>query len=256
MLLTIGLCFKSQAGMPVIDAANLSENLMLRIMSIQQWLEDNTHQIDQLDKLKENLNLDEDRFALDKKNSLMPNLNLWQETSKLSDRTLSLVSASSDLWGEMGDLASYVASFQKSQAWQKCFTEKGSVCGFAEYLAGIDENVIDTARVAMQNAEAMQYKIKNDVRLIKSMMEKAQDSEGLGDTLDALSRISTMTQGSLSDLNGQFTQLISLLGTTMAKESQQKLVINERKKAFFDEKAPYQEDFHFDLKSWKEGVVR
>ena len=42
MLLTIGLCFKSQAGMPVIDAANLSENLMLRIMSIQQWLEDNT----------------------------------------------------------------------------------------------------------------------------------------------------------------------------------------------------------------------
>ncbi len=244
---------EASAGLPVIDGSNLAENLTMRILSMQQWLEDNNTQINQLTNIKNNYSLNQDRFSLAKKNASMPNLTLWDDTKSVTERTLTLVSAAADLWSEAGSLSSYLSSFQKSSAWATCFSS--GRCDFASYLKTLDNNAIATSRTAMQNADAMQSKMKQDADFIKSMMNKSQSSEGIGDTLDNLAKINAMTLNSIMDLNTQVNQLITLLGTKMARTSNDNLQKAERQEASYKDEVPYQQSFSFDLQAWKDGSL-
>lgn len=244
LTLSVTLAPAFAAGLPVIDATNLTENLMLRILSMQQWLEDNGHQIDQLQKLNDSLALDGERFALDKTNSLMPHRQSWTLPHELNERSLVLVNAAGDLWNEFGSLNGYLSAFLKADAWQQCFN--GSHCDFTEYLKNIDSATIAQAHRAVVNARDMQRKLKEDAAVIKRMLDEGSSSAGHGDTLDTLSRITAVASGSLIDLNNQMVQLNALFANVMASKSNATLARQTARRHFYTE-AEVPEFAPFDL---------
>lgn len=224
LLALFSLVSGQACGFTVFDPTNLAENITMRILSLQQWSEDNQTQISQLSKLQS-------QYDLDKKNFEMPNLNQWSKINTVNEDTLTLVSAAGDLWTEFGDLNRYLASFKKAEAWESCF--KSERCTFNTLLRELDSSAIGSAAVAVQNAAAMQYKLKRQAQELTYLIKQAEQSGGQASTLDTLSKINASTSMSLMDLNTQISSLLELFSHQVMQTANERVANSKAGESFY-----------------------
>lgn len=228
----------ASAGLPVFDSSNLTEMVVQKIATIEQWGIDNQKQIEQLQQLMRANELTAVNSALNQQGS-------WAAVGSVFDASLTQIYAVQSLWREYEKAADFFSSLKTTEAWLYCL-KQGSSCSFDRYFKLIDENVITQSQGAAQNAQQMQQNLQRKAELLKTLKSEAVTVEGHADLLDNLSRINAETASSLIDLNSQSAQLIELISRDQLNEAAARQALQARQEAFAD-KGDYPGETHVDL---------
>lgn len=220
--LSPGFCRNAHAAvMAVIDNTLVGENVVQRVLAIEQWAHDNMRQLEQLNSLDQGNVILDDTQQLMVKNYAMDSKGSWQQVQALQEESLTLLHAAKSMWEEFGSAQHYYASFHKAQAWDKCM--QGQHCTFARALEEMDNQAISQSMQAYQNAEEMNTKLQGQIELLQELNQESENSESQAGTLDALSKINGHVASSMVDLNNQMAQLTKLQSHHMAQESNEAL---------------------------------
>ncbi len=226
------------SGLPVFDASNLTEMVVQKIATIEQWGIDNQKQIEQLQQLQRANDLTAVNSALNQQSS-------WSTVSSVFDSSLTQLYAVQSLWQEYEKAASFFSSMKTTDAWLYCLKQNSS-CSFDRYFKLIDENVITASQGAAQNAQQQLQNLQRKTELLKSLKSEAVKVEGHADLLDNLSKINAETASSLIELNAQSAQLIELISRDQLNEAATRQAQQARQEAFAD-KGDYPGESHVDL---------
>ncbi len=209
------------SGFPVFDAAALTENMLHRILYLDQWARDNLAQADQLSSLNVGNNIAQGSHELMAQNYAMDLKASWAHITALQEDSLGLLHATQSTWEEFGSVGQYLAAFYKAEAWERCF-EGTSPCTFGTVVKKLDNEAIDQALSAYQHAQAMSQKLERQVQALQNLSAESQSSHSAAGTLDALSKINGAVASSLVDLNSQLAVITKLhshqLARTTSKE--------------------------------------
>lgn len=230
-LLLFSICFSQTASaLAVFDSANYHENMLHRVLDIEQWARSNINQLDQIARLNTgNVTLDETQLLMEK-NYAMDYKSTWQEINAMQEQSLALLYASKAAWDEFGSSQRYYASFLKAQAWTDCL-QGNSRCTFATTLNKLEDSTIAQAMQAYQNAEHMNSKLEEQITKLRALNHESEQSQSEAGTIDALAKINGAVASSMVDLNTQVSQLTKLQSHAMAKESSRELATD----AYFHE---------------------
>lgn len=223
LTLTLGMAPFSHTAMAltVIDPTLIAENIFQRILAIEQWAQDNSNQLDQINKLDTGNTILDDTQTLMEQNYAMDFKASWDQVMSLQEDSLALLHAAKSVWEEFGSAQQYYASFHKAQAWEKCM--QSSHCNFATALNEMDNQSIEQALQAYQNAEDMNVKLQEQIDLLQELNTESQNSESAAGTIDTLSKINGHVASSMVDLNNQIAQLTKMQSHEMAQKSNEDL---------------------------------
>ena len=213
-------CLPSLA-FPVFDAAALTENIMHRLLYLNQWAKDNLNQADQLSSLNVGNNIVQGTQDLMQQNYAMDFKGTWDQINALQENSLVLLHATKSTWEEFGSVGQYLASFYKADAWERCLTT-GKRCTFSDVVKRLDDEAIEQALDAYRHAEAMGDKLETQVQELQSLSQESQSSQSAAGTLDAMSKINGSVASSLVDLNSQVALLTKLQSHEIARDNSQK----------------------------------
>ncbi len=225
------------ASYPVFDTQNLMQMLTENVATIEQWGVDNQQQIAQLNELVQS-------NTLAKANSTLNFGANWEMIDKARAETFALVNAASTIWQQFGRLSRLIADMKSADAWMAC-ARSGS-CSFERYLQDIDEATVKIAQVAAEQAERMQTHLGKKAQVLQELKAQGQSAQGHADILDNLSQISSETAASLIDLNGQSTQLISLITKDQAQQADERQAFMAQEQ-YFELADGWKRQPHFDL---------
>lgn len=208
-------------AVPVVDGSLISENVVQRVLAIEQWAHDNLRQLEQLTSLDKGNEILDGTQILMAQNYAMDNKASWQEVQALQEESLTLLHAAKSMWEEFGSAQKYYAAFHKAQAWDKCM--QGTHCSFSRALEEMDDAAISQSLQAYQNAEDMNFKLQGQIERLQQLNAESENTASEAATLDALSKINGHVASSMVDLNNQIAQLTKLQSHHMAKESNEAL---------------------------------
>lgn len=209
------------AAFPVFDAAALTENILHRILYLDQWARDNLAQADQLSSLNVGNDIAQGTQNLMDQNYAMDFKGTWEQINALQEDSLVLLHATKSAWEEFGSVGQYLSSFYKANAWEECFNS-GTRCTFAQVVKKLDDEAIEQALTAYRHAEAMSARLEHQVQELQSLSRESQDSTSAAGTLDALSKINGSVASSLVDLNSQVALMTRLQSHEIARANSQK----------------------------------
>lgn len=209
------------SGIPVFDAAALGENMLQRLVFLEQWARDNIAQSDQLQSINTgNVTLDETQQLMEQ-NYAMINKATWSNIADLQERSLTLIQAARAAWAEFGSAQQYYASFQTAQAWEQCFNSGN--CNFGRIVPQLENSSIAQARQAYQYAEQVNQKLSSQVARLQNIIRESENSDSQAGTIDALAKINGTVASSLVDLNSQISLMTKLQSHQLASESNRRL---------------------------------
>lgn len=215
--LPLFLCLTPPAfAIAVFDAAALSENILHRVLYLDQWARDNLTQANQLSSLNLGNDIIQGTQDLMSQNYAMDFKETWEQITSLQEDTLVLLHASKSAWEEFGSLGQYLASFYKADAWEKCLADGN--CDFQEVVQKLDDEAIVQALNAYRHADEMNVKLASQVQELQKLGRESQNSQSAAGTLDALSKINGAVADSLVDLNSQVALLTKLQSQALAQE--------------------------------------
>lgn len=222
----------AHAMITVVDPSLIRENVMQRVLAIEQWARDNINQLEQITRLDtSNVILDgtqqlmTQNYAMDFKES-------WQQVKHLQKESLTLLHAAKSMWEEFGSSQHYYAAFHKAQAWENCMHQKH--CTFATALNELHDKSITQAMQAFHNAEDMNAKLQAQIEQLQQLNIESQESTSAAGTLDAMSKINGHVASSMVDLNNQIAQLTKLQSHEMAQKNNEALAQDSYIRAITD----------------------
>lgn len=238
LCLSSGLCLKdAQAALPVIDTSVLGQSIKQQVLSIEQWARDNLNQASQIEKLVTSNTLLTGTQDLMRSNYLMDSKQTWEQIRNLHQNSLALLYATKSIWEEFGSANQYYASFQKADAWKKCF--HAGNCTFSTALNSLEESSISQAMQAHKNADEVTEQLAKQISSLQAIVTESQSTQSQAATLDALSKINGSVATSMIDLNAQIAQMIKLQSHELATNANK----NVKSSAYFYEMSHgYQQD--------------
>lgn len=222
----------AHAIITVVDPSLIRENVMQRVLSIEQWARDNLNQLEQITRLDTGNEILNSTQQLMTQNYAMDFKESWQQVKHLQEESLTLLHAAKAMWEEFGSSQQYYAAFHKAKAWEKCMQHKH--CTFATALNELHDKSISQAIQAYHNAEDMNAKLQTQIEQLQQLNIESQESTSAAGTLDAMSKINGHVASSMVDLNNQIAQLTKLQSHEMAQQNNEALAHDSYIRAITD----------------------
>ena len=227
----------AQAAFAVFDAQNLMQMLTDNIATVEQWGIDNQKQLEQLQQLIQSNTWAQTNSTLNQRAS-------WQVVETARQETLALVHATSSIWQQCGQLSRFLATMKSSEAWLAC-ARSGS-CSFENYLRDLDESTVKIAQNAAAYAERMQVHLGQKAQALERLKTNGQTAKGQADIMDNMSKINAEIASSMIDLNGQSTQLISLITKAQALKADERQSFMAQEQ-YFEAKTGWHSQPHLEM---------
>ncbi|WEF31826.1 P-type conjugative transfer protein TrbJ [Pseudoduganella chitinolytica] len=213
----------THAGVPVIDGANLSQNLMTAFESVTQTLK-------QIQQYQVQLQLQQYENQL--KNTLQPSTQLWDDATTTMNRLRSAIDTLDYYQNSLGSIDAYLARFRDMAAYRSspCYSVDG--CTAAEWQAMKATEVFGSEAKKRANdslfrgLKTQQQNLESDASQLQRLQSSAQGAEG---QLQAIGYANQLA-------SHQSNQLLQIRGLLIAQQN----IIATRNQALSDNEAKQQ----------------
>lgn len=238
-LATSTIPITSQAGIPVIDAANVSQSMITALESVSQTLT----QIEQYATQVQEYQTQMDQYELQMKNSLAPAASIWAAAQSTADKLMAAQQTLAYLENQLGGLDGYLDKFQNANYYRNspCFTPQG--CSESEMAAmrhGIalsNEIQKKTNDDAWHTIREQQKAFQSDSKQIEQLQHAADGAEGHLQAIGSGNQIAS----------NQSHQLLQIRGLMLAREAADAA----RRQSEIEREAQYQANFESLYKGFK-----
>lgn len=178
---SLGLAsLSAQAGIPVADGLNLSQNILTAIESVAQTLT----QIDQYATQIEEYQTQLEQYENQLLHSLAPVASIWDAASSTMDKLVAAQNTLDFYQNKLGSLERYLDKYQDADYYRNspCFTAQG--CSEREMQAMRDNMAMSSQAQKKSNdaifksIEQQQVSLKADARTLVRLQQAAQGAEG------------------------------------------------------------------------------
>ncbi len=208
----------AQAGIPVIDAGNLSQNVMTAMESVAQTLK-------QIEQYKTQLQQYENMIQ----NTAAPAAYIWDQAQSTINSLLAAQDTLSYYQNQLGSLDAYLAKFQDVSYYRSspCFSSAG--CSDTE-RAAMEQNrrlVSESQKKAndalFQSLKKQQDALKGDAQQLQRLQSSAQGAQGQMEAIGYANQLAS----------NQSNQLLQIRGLLIAQQS----AVATRQQAIVDREA-------------------
>lgn len=201
----------AQAGIPVADGLNLSQNILTALESVAQTLT----QIDQYATQIEEYQTQLEQYENQLLHSLAPVASIWDKASSVMDKLVAAQNTLSYYENKLGSLERYLDKYQDVSFYKNspCFTAAG--CSDAEMKAlqanrhMASESQKKTNDDLFKVIKEQQKTLKSDARTLEQLQRAAQGAEG---QLQAIGYANQLA-------SNQTTQLMQIRSLLLAQQS-------------------------------------
>jgi P-type conjugative transfer protein TrbJ len=218
--LAMGAAQPAQAGIPVIDGANLSTNMISAYEEVAQTLKQIAEYKLQLDQYQNQL-----------QNTLAPAAYLWDQAQATINNLMAAVNTLEGLKRKLGSLDGYLSKFQDINYYRNspCFTSRG--CSPAEMaaLASVKELASESQKKAndalFKGLDLQQANLSSDALKLQMLQAGAQGAVGQMQAIGFANQLASQQANQLLQIRGLLVAQQNAIGTKMQadadKESQQ-----------------------------------
>ncbi|WP_417519372.1 P-type conjugative transfer protein TrbJ [Marinobacter sp.] len=219
-LVAVGSFQKAQAGIPVIDSANLTENILSAIEAAAQTSKQIQQYQTQLQQYENQL-----------QNTVAPTMYIWDQAQNTINELNQATNTLSYFKNQLGSLDAYLGKFQDVEYYKNspCFTSAG--CSDAEREAVLNQRELASKSQKKANdalfkgLEKQQDNLQADSRQLQRLQSVAQGADGQLEAIGYANQLASNQSNQLlqirSLLIAQHNAFTAYLQTTADKEAQQ-----------------------------------
>lgn len=203
-----------QAGIPVIDAGNLTQNILTAMESVAQTL-------NQIEQYQTQLQQYENQLQ----NTLAPAAYIWDRAQVTIDSLITAIDTLEYYQRELGSLEAYLGTFQDIAYYRAspCFSAAG--CSEAE-RAAMAENRRLTSEAQKKANDALfrgldrqQAALKADARTLEQLQSQAQTAAGQMQAIQYANQLASHQAHQLLQIRGLLMAQQNALATQMQAEA-------------------------------------
>lgn len=208
LLAGIGFSLQTNAGIPVIDGANVALNQVTSVESIAQTLKQVEEYKTQLDQYRNQISQYENMLQ----NTVAPASYIWDQAQSTINKLTNATDTLSYYKQQAGSLDSYLGKFQDLDYYRNspCFNSSGCSDADRAELAKSQEMASQSQKKAndaiFQGLDQQQANIKRDASTLQNLQRNAQSAKGQMEALGYANQLA-------SQQSNQLLQLRSLLIT-------------------------------------------
>ena len=204
----------AQAGIPVIDGANLGQNLMTAIESVAQTLK-------QIEEYRTQLQQYENQLQ----NTLAPAAYIWDQAQSTINGLMNAVNTLDYYRNQLGSLDSYLGKFQDVAYYRgsPCFSAAG--CSDAERAAmEQNRNLASESQKKANDAlfkglEQQQRNLTADARQLERLQSAAQGATGQMQAIGFANQLAAQQANQLLQIRGLLVAQQNAIATRMQAEA-------------------------------------
>lgn len=220
----------ANAGIPVVDASNLQQNVMNTVESVAQTLK-------QIEEYRTQLQQYENQLQ----NTVAPAAYIWDQAQTTINGLMNAVNTLDYYRNQFGSVDKYLSKFQDVSYYRNspCF-KVGGQCTPAE-RALLEENrtLASESQKKANNAlfeglDKQQQNIKHDSRQLEELQRKAQGARGQMEAIGFANQIASQQSNQLLQIRGLLIAQQNAIGTQMQaqfdKDSRQQAIAEKVRK--------------------------
>ncbi|WP_419621524.1 P-type conjugative transfer protein TrbJ [Thiolapillus sp.] len=221
LAILIGISANPNAGIPVIDGANLTQNITNTIENVTQTLK-------QVEEYKTQL----DQYANQLQNTMAPAMNIWDDATTTMNRLRGAIDTLKFYKTRLGSLDSYLKKFGDLDDYMNspCFNGSGG-CTATE-LTKLEEtrslgyeSQQRANRALFEGLEQQQNAIEDDARQLERLQSAATGAVGQMEAIGYANQLASQQANQLLHIRGlliaQQNAVTTKMQADMAKEAQQ-----------------------------------
>jgi len=180
ILLCVFLGNTANAGIPVIDGTNLSENVISAMEDVAQTIKQIEQYATQVQQYQTQLQQYENMLQ----NTMQPAANIWQAANSTMNKLNGMTNTISGLENKYGNLQTYISKFQSAGTYRQnpCYNSAG--CSQAQ-LANLRSSQFDASQAqldadsaSLQSLEQQQTNLQADAANLEQLQGAAQGATG------------------------------------------------------------------------------
>ena len=201
-------------GIPVIDGANLSQNIMTAVESVAQTLK-------QIEQYRTQLQQYENMLQ----NTLAPAAYIWDQAQSTIDGLMNATNTLNHYKQQLGSLDRYLNKFQDVNYYRSspCFTSAG--CSAAEWatLKQVQQFASESQKQAndalFRGLEMQQTNLQNDAATLQRLQSSAQGASGQMQALGYANQLASQQANQLLQIRGLLIAQQNAVATRMQAEA-------------------------------------
>ena len=223
LLVGLGLTLPAHAGIPVIDGANLSNNMMTAFESVAQTLKQIEEYAQQVEQYKTQL----DQYENMLQNTAAPAAYIWDEANATINKLMQAQDMLSYYTSQAGSLGSYLAKYQDINYYSdsSCFQLGGcsdSDKTIMEKKEDLHSEAQKQANDAMFKGVAQQQEnLKTDAQKLEKLQAAASTADGQVKAIQYANQIASQQANQLLQIRGLMLAQQSALAAKAAAEQDQ-----------------------------------
>lgn len=212
--LTMGSTQPARAGIPVIDGANLTTNMVSAYEEVAQTIKQIAEYKLQLDQYQNQI-----------QNTLAPAAYLWDQAQATIDGLLNAVNTLEQYKRRLGSLDSYLSKFQDVNYYRNspCFTSRG--CSPAEMaaLASVKALASESQKKAndalFKGLDLQQANLSSDALKLQLLQSGAQGAVGQMQAIGFANQLASQQANQLLQIRGLLVAQQNAIGTKMQADA-------------------------------------
>ena len=230
LAILIGMSANPNAGIPVIDGANLNQNITNTIENVTQTLK-------QVEEYKTQL----DQYANQLQNTMAPAMNIWDDATTTMNRLRGAIDTLKFYKTRLGSLDSYLKKFGDLDDYMNspCFNGSGG-CTETE-LTKLEETQSlgyesqqRANRALFEGLEQQQNAIEDDARQLERLQSAATGAGGQMEAIGYANQLASQQANQLLQIRGlliaQQNAVTTRMQAQMAEEARQQAATNRLRK--------------------------
>ncbi len=178
-------------------------------------------------------------------NSQMPNQKNWNEIERLNKKSLILIEATCDTAKGIENIGKMIETQERNRAWRICLED--DECSFKKVNHAYNQKTLELAQNAQENSIKLQNNLQEAIESLNLFTLEAQNSKGLNSSIDALSKVNSMTTNVLISLNSQISKLLELNAEVVKKQSNKEISENTSDQNYLNIKTISSKHFSLEL---------
>ncbi len=214
----------SSSGMSFQQGNEIIDKLSRTLSTLKSWADDNTSKANRLEKyyIKENTR-EEDNY-------LYKNKAAWKDVKELNQNSMLLLEASYAFAKNTESAASFSEDAVRSRAWSECLNSRD--CNFKKLNQMLDKEAISLSSDTKNNAIKTQKALLDSIDKLNEFSLQSEDSVGLNDSIDALSKVSATQANALVQLTSQISNLNRINAHDIQKKIEKEKLSNKADELF------------------------
>ena len=204
LLVGLGLTLPAHAGIPVIDGANLTNNVMTAFESVAQTLKQIEEYAQQVEQYKTQL----DQYENMLQNTAAPAAYIWDEANATINKLMQAQDMLNYYTNQAGSLESYLGKFQDASFYKNspCFRGGGCTDADREELEKHSEMASESQKKAndalFKSIAQQQENLKSDARQLESLQRAATSADGQVKAIQYANQLASQQANQLLQLRG------------------------------------------------------